>query len=183
MTLIVKSRPSPTRLANRPPPISNLACPNAITANQCQATKRWILNQNLGTYPRLLRQDVELIKLDYQLNASNHVSGLVNIRDWKIPNGTAIATVNNTGILSASQPTFNQNRFFIGTWNLLIGSSMVNEARFHWGQDHNFTEVSAAPPQTQLSSIFTHGPQGSIPGYTDERRTQLSDNFSFTKGA
>jgi hypothetical protein len=71
----------------------------------------------------------------------------------------------------------------IATWSAVLSNTMVNELRYQWGLDHNFSEVSAAPPQVQLQSIFTYGPASSIPGYTKETRNQISDNFSFTKGA
>jgi hypothetical protein len=58
-------------------PTSSLVCPNpalvAITAAQCAAALSFIATDSLGTFPRLLRQDIALGKLDYQINTSNHI--------------------------------------------------------------------------------------------------------------
>jgi len=106
-----------TSTANNPPsttpPTPNLAglfttydaatnpkgsCPAAITAAQCTAARDLILNENLGTFPRLLKQDVELVKLDYQLGTANHFNVVANVRDWRQPNGTAFASSKETAV-------------------------------------------------------------------------------------
>ena len=139
------------------------------------------MNDNLGIFPRLLRQDVEFIKLDYQLNQANRLSGAVNVRDWKQPNGTAFASTNNSGLLAQNSPAFLQNRFIIATWNALIGNDKVNEFRYQWGIDQSFTGTAAAPPQVTLTNMFAYGLQGPTPSFNRETRQQFSDNFSFTK--
>ena len=50
----------------------------------------YILSHFLGTYAQNLRQDIELIKLDYQLNQSNHIDVVSNNRDWKKPVNTSL---------------------------------------------------------------------------------------------
>ena len=163
--------------------IAGLACPTVafLSAAQCATAKSFISDANLGTFPRLLWQDVELLKLDYQLTQSNHISAVTNIRDWKEPNGTAFASTNNSG-LTTSGTNFTQDRFVITTWNMLIGSNKVNELRYQWGIDNNFNGSLGSLPQVLLSQIFTYGQLSPIPGYNAETRNQVSDNFSFTKG-
>jgi len=71
--------------------IAALTCPNPapvtgqttfVSAAQCAGAKNYILDDNLGTFPRLLTQDVALGKVDYQLNQSNHINAVFNWRDW-----------------------------------------------------------------------------------------------------
>ena len=77
---------------------------------------------------------MQLVKLDYQLNAANHISAVANNRDWKEPNGTPFATTNNSG-LTTTGTTFIQDRFVIATLTTLIGTNKVNEVRYQWGVD------------------------------------------------
>src|SRR5262249_31627244 len=75
------------------PGINGLGCPTAISAAiglpgtgpgsmvsaaQCQAAKNYVLAHFLGVFPRYMRQDIELLKLDGQINQSNHVSVVTN---------------------------------------------------------------------------------------------------------
>ena len=164
------------------PTIDNIACPTALTQAQCDNIANFTLTQNLGTFPRTLRQDIEFLKFDAQLTPNHHVSGLANVRDWKIPNGTAFATSNNQGITARNNPAFQQNRFFIATWTALVSPTMVNEFRFHWGDDNDWAEPRGFPPQARINRITRFNPGSTIPNFTYEKRMQFSNNFSFTKG-
>jgi hypothetical protein len=160
---------------------ADLNAGGTFTAAMCAAAIAYV-DSNLGQFPRLLSQDVELAKIDFQLNTANHFSAVTNIRDWKEPNGTAYAASNNSGIFS-SATTYIQDRFFILTANTLIGNNKVNEFRYQWGIDNNFTSSYGGVPQVGISSLVTYGQTGPVPGYNAETRNQFTDNFSFTKGA
>jgi hypothetical protein len=159
---------------------ASLDAGGTFTPAMCAAAAAYA-QSNLGIFPRELSQNVELIKLDYQINQSNHLSGLLNVRDWKEPNGTSFALTSNSGIDSSST-AFTQDRFAIVTLNTVIGSNKVNEARYQWGIDNNFTNLYGGAPQVGISSFITYGQTGPIPGYNAETRNQLTDNFSFTHG-
>ncbi len=49
-----------------------LACPTAVTAALCAAANKF-LESNLGAFPRFANQDIGFGKIDYQLNAKNHI--------------------------------------------------------------------------------------------------------------
>jgi hypothetical protein len=151
-----------------------------FTSGMCAAAAAYS-QSNLGIFPRELKQNVELFKLDYQLNSSNHLSGLLNVRDWDEPNGTAFALSSNSGINSSST-AFTQDRFAIATLNTVIGNNKVNEFRYQWGIDNNFASYYDGAPQVGISSFITYGQTGPVPGYNAETRNQFTDNFSFTKG-
>ena len=160
---------------------ADLNAGGTFTPAMCAAAIGFV-DSNLGQFPRLLSQNVELVKLDYQLNTANHFSAVGNIRDWKEPNGTAYAAVNNSGLFS-SNTAYIQDRFFILTANTLIGGNKVNEFRYQWGIDNNFTASYGGVPQIGISSLVTYGQTGPVPGYNAETRNQFTDNFTFTKGA
>src|SRR5439155_19678228 len=88
----------------------SFACPLQITASECSDTKNYALSHFLGTYASNLRQDIELIKLDYQLNQSNHIHDVSNIRDWKTPIQTSLQVALMAGS-SAPLMTSLHNRF------------------------------------------------------------------------
>jgi hypothetical protein len=174
------------------PPVGSLACPNPVaiapsttfvSAAQCAAAQSWVLSQVIGQFPRELRQDIFLAKIDYQLNAANHLNAVFNWRNWYEPFNTAYASVNNSGA-AAGLNNGVQDRFFIGTWTTLIGSNKVNELRYQWGKDVSFDSEEFPPPNVALSNLFTYGGVTMGPNdYALEHINEVSDNFTFTKGA
>jgi len=100
----------------------------------------------IGQFPRSLRQDIELVKLDYQLNQANHLNVVANIRDWKQPADPALLTGGSTSYV--------QDRFIIANWTMVTSNNKVNEFRYQWGQDHSFSGRNAATgaPQVVLMS-------------------------------
>jgi hypothetical protein len=157
------------------PTVASLSGPQQATlATECAAAKNFALTNVVGTFPRTIRQDIELVKLDYQLNQSNHLSAVANIRDWKQP--TSTVSVNGTTV-------FLQDRFVIATANTVIGNDKVNELRYQYGVDNTWTNLNPlyGTPQVALTSLFTYG-QSNGTTFTDEFRNQVSDNFSWTRG-
>jgi hypothetical protein len=166
-----------------------LACPTltaagiaagatAPTTVECLAARDYILGHYIGTYPRTLRQDIELIKLDYQLKASNHLSAVANVRDWKQTESPAL-------LFNGQGNSYVQDRFIIANWTSLVGSNKVNELRYQWGIDNPFQGINTAAglSSVSLSNLFAYGSGGGSPGWTAEVRNQISDNFSVTRGA
>ena len=162
-------------------PISALGCPTVITQNQCSAAKNWALNDNLGTFPRELRQDVLFGKIDYQVNQANHVNAAFDWRNWYVPNGTAYASVANSG-LGAQANLFIQDRFAIVSWDSVMSSNKVNELRYQWGEDNTWEDWLAPAPSVALTNLFTYGLNNANPAIINEIRNQVSDNFSFSHG-
>ena len=48
------------------PTINGFVCPRGVTASECNNAKAFINTDLLGAFPRNLKQDVFLGKLDYQ---------------------------------------------------------------------------------------------------------------------
>ena len=126
-----------------------------ITAAQCVAAKAY-LNQNLGNAPRVLRQDIALGKLDYQLNQSNHLNVTFNWRNWQEPISSAFASVtggsSSTAGLDSSFNSFIQDRFLIATWNKVIGTDKVNQFLYQFGRDHNYSSNVPNPVSSGRSA-------------------------------
>jgi len=182
------------------PTIDSLTCPTATAAGlaagvngpgvnpvpnaaECAAAKAFIdgnggtgVGTSIGQFPQALRQDVELVKLDAQLNPSNHVSGVADIRDWHTSEGSTNLT---------TLPSFLQDRVIIGNWTTVIGSNKVNELRYQYSIDNSFNELNdnTGMPAVSLSNLFGYGTTGGGSSWTKEYRQQATDNFSITKGA
>ncbi len=162
------------------PTIQQLTCPTgaaAPTAAQCQAAKNFINTGLVGTFPQNLWQDVELIKLDGQVNASNHISMVTDWRDRR--NHIDPSDINNV-----TPNAFNQDRSATATWTTVIGSNKVNEGRYQYSESNSFSSLNPnqGAPGVALSGIVTYGNAGGGDSWTKEFRNQFSDNFSWTKG-
>ena len=166
--------------------INGFACPLAtgVTATDCANAKSFITTDLLGAFPRDLKQDVFLGKLEYQLNQANHLSGVFNWQNWEEPFGYNTAPTVNNGGATQNGSGGTHERFFIGTWNTAISSSMVNEFRFQWGRDFEFDNTNSPGPSASLLNIASYGETSALPrpAFPDEHRLQFSDNFSIIKG-
>jgi hypothetical protein len=165
--------------------INGFGCPTAVTATQCDNAKAFITTGLLGAFPRNLKQDVFLGKLDYQLNQTNHLSAVFNWQNWAEPDGYNTApTVNNGGVTQNGNGGTHE-RFFIANWNTTISSNKVNEFRFQWGRDFEFDSTNGPGPSVSLQNIASYGETSALPrpAFPDEHRLQFSDNFSIVKGA
>src|SRR5260370_16890274 len=64
-----------------------LACPAQVSAGQCAAANGYF-SSLLGGYPRFANQDVPFGKLDYQVNAKNHVNTSFNWDNFHSPHSS-----------------------------------------------------------------------------------------------
>ena len=166
-------------------PASGFACPAFATATECAAATGFISTSLDGAFPRTLKQNVFLGKLDYQLNDANHLSAVFNFQDWAEPYGyNTSATVNNGGATNNGYGATHE-RFLIATWTSTISTSMLNEVRFQWGRDFEYDGTNGGGPFVSLTNIASYGETSALPrpAFPDEHRYQISDNFSLLKGA
>ncbi|MHB8500783.1 MAG: TonB-dependent receptor [Candidatus Acidiferrales bacterium] len=166
------------------PAINAFVCPAAVTATQCSSAKSFITTELLGAFPRNLKQDVFLGKLDYQLNSTNHFSAVFNWQNWQEPYGYNTAPTVNNGGATQNGSGGTHERFFIGNWTKTISSNKVNELRYQWGRDFEFDSTNAPGPSASLLNIASYGETSALPrpAFPDEHRNQISDNFSIVKG-
>ena len=164
--------------------INSFVCPAAVSASACANAKAYITTQNLGAFPRNLKQDVFLGKFDYQLNQNNHLSAVFNFQNWQEPYGyNTSPTVNNGGATQNGNGATHE-RFFIANWTTNFSTNKVNDLRFQWGRDYEFDTTNSPGPSISLLNIASYGETSALPrpAFPDEHRLQISDNFSWVKG-
>jgi len=166
------------------PTINAFVCPAAVTASQCSSAKSFITTGLLGAFPRNLKQDVFLGKLDYELNHSNHLSAVFNLQNWQEPYGYNTAPTVNNGGATQNGNGGTHERFFIANWTSSFSSNKVNELRFQWGRDFEFDSTNSGGPSASLLNIASYGETSALPrpAFPDEHRNQISDNLSIVKG-
>jgi len=164
--------------------IQDFTCPTGMDPGACQNAKNFITDDLLGAFPRNLKQDVYLGKLDYQLNENNHISGVFNLQNWSEPYGYNTAPTVNNGGATQNGNGGTHERFFIGNWTSNFGNNKVNEVRFQWGRDFEFDTTNSGGPSASLLNIASYGETSALPrpAFPDEHRIQISDNFSVLKG-
>jgi hypothetical protein len=166
------------------PTINAFVCPAAVAATQCSNAKTFITTGLLGAFPRDLKQDVFLGKLDYELNHSNHLSAVFNWQNWKEPYGYNTAPTVNNGGATQNGAGGTHERFFIANWTSSFSTNKVNELRFQWGRDFEFDSTNSGGPSASLLNIASYGETSALPrpAFPDEHRNQISDNLSIVKG-
>jgi len=165
------------------PSVTALACPAQVSASQCSAANAFLFGQQ-GTFPRATNQDVGFGRLDYQANASNHVSTAFDFMNYRAPNAYSTSpTYNNSSVTTNGSYIFHE-RIFVANWDSTISSSAVNNLRFQWGRDLEAAGSEGTAPYVSLSGLMTYGENYALPrtAEPDEHRIQVSDTFSKVHG-
>jgi hypothetical protein len=170
--------------SSTPAGVNAFVCPLSASAAACANGKAFITQDLLGAFPRKLRQDVALGKLDYQLNAANRLNAVFNWQNWQEPNGYNTApTVNNGGVTQNGNGGTHE-RFLIAHWISTLSSNKVNEATFQWGRDFEFDTTNSGGPSVALTNIASYGETSALPrpAFPDEHRIEIGDNLTWIKG-
>ena len=165
--------------------INGFICPAVVSSAACSNAKAFINTDLLGAFPRNLKQDVFLGKLDYQLNQSNHINAVFNWQNWQEPYGYNTAPTVNNGGATQNGPGGTHERFFIANWTSSFSANKVNELRYQWGRDFEFDGTNSPGPAVSLLNLASYGETSALPrpAFPDEHRNQISDNFSLSKGS
>jgi hypothetical protein len=164
--------------------IDAFTCPLSASASACANAKNFITTDLLGAFPRDLKQNVFLGKLDYMANQSNHLSAVFNWQDWQEPYGYNTSPTVSNGGATQNGSGGTHERFFIANWDSTISSNKVNEFRFQWGRDFEFDSTNGPGPAVSLTNLTAYGETSALPrpAFPDEHRLQFTDNFSIVKG-
>jgi outer membrane receptor protein involved in Fe transport len=163
-------------------PLSCAAAP-AISAAQCAAANNY-MSSILGAYPRSADNDVGFGKLDYQLNARNHIAASFDLDDFKAPNSyTSATTATNTSI-TQNGTNVTHDRVFVASWDSTITPTTINNFRYQWSRDLEVTSANAAGPSISITNVGAYGMPNALPrpAFPDEHRQQFSDIASFSRG-
>ena len=93
----------------------NITAPAASAApfaTACAGANAFVAS-TLGGFPRTQNQDIAFGKLDYLLNATNHISASFNFDNFRGPNSYSTATSVNNISTAAAEPRPSRPR-----WNM-----------------------------------------------------------------
>jgi outer membrane receptor protein involved in Fe transport len=195
------------------------AAPNYQDANVCQISTNTGLNyaaaysvynaginglqSTLGTVARTGDQTIYFPKVDWQVNAKNHVSVEANRMRWTSPAGIQTSPAVAYGMSSFGNDYVRDN-WIVGKLDTLFSPAWSNEARYMYGRDFEYennqaptsyengtlintptyTNPQGLPANVFLSGFFQIGtPQFLLrAAYPDERRWQISDTVNWIHG-
>lgn len=170
------------------------AAPRNLTDTQINNTLSF-LNSLTGTVPRTGDQLLLLPKFDWQVNTANKFTIDYNRVRWNSPAGIQTGATNTRGKASFGDDFVKVDSV---TTNLtsVISSRMVNEFRIQKARDFEYefsqtpapgeprTGLNATAPDVFLTNGLEFGKPTFLerPKYPEEKRTQFTDNFSFSMG-
>ena len=149
-----------------------------------------------GTVARKGDELILFPKIDWNVTPKNHASFEYNRMRWSSPAGIQTAAVVNRGIESFGDD-FVKDDTGIARLTSNLSPTLVNEGRFNYGRDFEFEtgqpSIAGEPisgqgvsPQITISgaSGFVFGKPNFLdrPAYPDERRTQVADTLSWSRG-
>lgn len=169
-----------------------------LTNTQIDNTLGFI-NTLTGETPRRGDQKLFLPKLDFQINSNNLLSATYNALRWDSPAGIQTQAVNNLG-----RRSFGNDGVRIDSLNVrlqsTVSSNILNEARFQYGRDFEYQSSQTPLPGEPLTTQTSFGlrvPNVNLgnngiafgtptflerPSYPDERRIQIADSVTYTRG-
>jgi len=178
-------------LANNPCPDPNAAV--KATAEQCQTAINMLTTRNFGTVSRTVTQDLGFGRIDYRLDDRNSLSFSLSMLRWVSPHGIqATGIVFNTGAaIGGNADSTVRNAYGRAQWTSVISPTMLNEARFGWFKDRLFDDASPdflypglGREDLTVNGNINLGIAQQYPRLNpSERRFQVADNLSWTKGA
>jgi len=159
------------------------SCPAAVTATQCAAANSFIAKQ-LGAFPRTFNQDVGFGKLDYQINAANHVSTSFDLLNYHSPNAYRTANTQNNESLSANGTAVTRERIFVANWDSTIKPTLINNFRFQWSVDLEKISENGTAPSVTIQNFMNYGLPNALPrpAFPNEHRLQFADVVSMNHG-
>ena len=156
------------------------------------------LDSLTGETPRRGDQKIIFPKFDWQMNDNNLFTLSYNRLRWDSPAGLQTQATNTN-----ARHSFGDDFVHVDTYNSRLQSTItptfLNELRFQYSRDFEFalsqpalpgepatatTELGARAPQVFLTNGLTFGTTTNFERikYPDERRLQLADTMTWTKG-
>src|ERR1700723_802030 len=128
--------------------------------------------------------DYGIAKLDYQLNASNHLSLRYNIEDGRDLNELVGSTLDGGGIgaPSSGHNLFLRDQSLVGDLSTTLKPDLVNTFLAQYGRRHyNFPGVTGQP-NLDIPNTLLFGHNFGVLDAIYESRVQFSDNIAWVKG-
>ncbi len=170
------------------------AAPRNLTNAQIDETVAFI-NSLTGTVPRRGDQRLILPKIDWQVTDKHAFTMTYNRLRWESPAGVQTQATNTRGRASFGDDFV---KIDWGTARLLstITPNIVNEFRYQYARDFEFqisqtpttgeprTSINGSSPSIDITNGLTFGKPNFLErqSYPDERRQQLTDNVTISRG-
>ena len=136
-----------------------------------------------GPQDRQGNQNLGLARIDWNASPRNQISTTLNILRWDSPNGVQTAPTHGYHV-SANGSDVVKNETLIGRWTATVTPRLVSELRAQWGRDFESQIPNAPGPYVTVSNGINFGMPNFLPraAYPDERRWQVSQDFSWLRG-
>lgn len=169
---------------------------NAVLSGAYPTASPFNLQALTGTVARTGDELVLFPKIDWYVTPNNHASFEYNRMRWSSPAGIQSAAVVFRGIESFGND-YVKDDTAIARLSTTLSPTLINEARFSYGRDFEFetgqpsipgepVSQQGVSPQISISGSagFAFGKPNFLdrPAYPDERRTQVADTLSWSKG-
>ena len=157
---------------------------------------------DLGSVPRFGDQEVNMAKLDYQLNSKNQVSFLYNRLRWDSPGGVQTQATNNYAV-DTFGTDFVKLDYGVAKATSQITSHLSNEILYQYGRELNDEGQQPYSAYTKANLMGTGTSAGNVPevalatssgfylgspyysyrkALPDERKWQIGDTLYFNRG-
>jgi outer membrane receptor protein involved in Fe transport len=129
--------------------------------------------------------EVALGKLDWHITSNEILSGRYNVQRFRGSNNTFFDQVNPLTNFAANENGGERVHTDSVVVSLLsvLSPSVLNEARYQFARDNQFTSANSTPPLGSVRDIiFGFGRSSILPRNTFENRHQIIDNLTWTHG-
>ena len=131
-----------------------------------------LLLTDLGAVPRAGYQEVNMPKLDYQINHKNHVSFLYNRLRWDSPGGVQTQATNNYSV-DTFGTDFIKLDYGVAKLTTMVSSNISNELLYQYGRELN---TEGQQPFSDFSKKYLFG-SGASAGNIPEVALTTSTGF------
>jgi outer membrane receptor protein involved in Fe transport len=121
-----------------------------------------LLLTDLGSVPREGYQEVNMPKLDYQINGKNHVSFLYNRLRWDSPGGVQTQATNNYAVDTFGQD-FVKLDYGVAKLTSLLSANVSNEVLYQYGRELNDESQQPYSAFTKQYLMGTGSSAGNVP--------------------
>jgi hypothetical protein len=182
-TTTITPQQCPLTLTGHPASSAVLDPTAGAAGTQCNAAIAFLIAQSTAAPSRFQKENLFFPRLDMHINSKNDAFADFNFADFDSSYGYNGSVTFSNSSPSANGPTSYHERFLVGGLTTQIGKASVNEFHGQWGRDLETAGAYASGPSV-ATGVVTFGMPNALPRVAepDEKRIQLTDVFSTTKG-
>lgn len=157
-----------------------VACPAAVNVTLCATANNFFKSQ-LSTFPKSVNNDIGFGKMDYQLNAKNHVNASFNFDNFKSPNAYGTSTTNPNSSVTQSGPAVSHERIFVASWDSTLSPTAINTVRFQWSRDLEIFGANGSAPGVTVTNVSAYGLPNALPVRLSPTSTACNSRMCFQR--